>query len=552
MKLDYNPSNQTFILRVPRAEFDPNVLMEEYGFNFAEANSTPAEAVLFTRAPYVAVSFAHIATERAVAQLRDITERIDASWAISSPKTFVVPPDRKLWAFQTASVDYALTCQHALIGDPPGLGKTMSAIVMANEIRAKRTLIVCPASIRLQWAEKILEWSWPRTKHADLAIILSSRYGVPDHLRWTIISWDLIHSPGLWAALSMQRFDLLVLDEAHNVRNNATRRSRAVFGGGDIQVADPLMSRCERVVALTGTPLPKRLANAYNLTRHLCPDAIDFMSEDRFNAHYNSIETGVSSNGKFWKDEWSGNEAELQNRLRANFMVRHDKRAVMPQLDYPSFNLIRVQETKLVKAALVAERMLEIDLSNLEHLPASQWADIEASRQEMGLAIAPQVAEYAMECFDGGEGKLVIFAWHIAVLDILENMLARFGVIRVDGRDGAKSKYRKVREFQNDPKKRVILGNVLSLGTGTDGLQNAASHGLLVEADWVFGNNEQCADRLDRGGQRQKVQFDIFVAPGSIAEKVLTIALDDAKTAHKALDRRPQDRLQLGGMKPIL
>jgi SNF2 family DNA or RNA helicase len=85
---------------------------------------------------------------------------------------------------------------------------------------------------------------------------------------------------------------------------------------------------------------------------------------------------------------------------------------------------------------------------------------------------------------------------------------------------------------------RFIIGNVLSLGTGTDGLQDVCSHALLAEADWTHGNNVQCFDRLDRGGQRAQVQGDIFVAPGSIAEKVLASALRKAQVTFKALDRR--------------
>lgn len=564
MKLDFNPATNAYILRVPRAEFDPTVLMQEYGLDFAEANSTPTEAVLFTRQPYVAASFAHLATPRAAAKLQRITAEIEKSWATETQSRFTVPPDKELWAFQNVSVEYATQRTHSLIADPPGLGKTMDAVVLSNEMQAKRNLVICPASIRLQWAEKILEWSWPRITRADIAILLSSRYGTPSSQwwerpgrHWAIISWDLIHNEGLWKALVKEQYDLLILDEAHNVRNNETRRSRMVFGGGDKPVDVPLKSRCERVLALTGTPLPKRLSNAYNITRHLCPDAIDFMSQDRFEAHYNSVETGTFSRADgsigFWKDEWSGNEAELQNRLRANLMVRHNKRDVMPQLSYPTFNLIRVLETKSVRAALAAERLLEIDLTHLEAIPPELWGDVEKSRQEMGIAMAPQIAGYARECFDGGEDKLAIFAWHTAVLDILQKELAPFGVIRIDGSTSPKNKFKRVKEFQDDPKKRVILGNVLSLGTGTDGLQNVCSHGLLAEADWVFGNNEQCADRLDRGGQRNKVQFDIFAAPGSIAEKVLEIALSDAKTAHKALDRKASDRLQLvDGLNPIV
>jgi SNF2 family DNA or RNA helicase len=217
-------------------------------------------------------------------------------------------------------------------------------------------------------------------------------------------------------------------------------------------------------------------------------------------------------------------------------------------LEYPIFDLIRVQETGAIKAALQAERLLDIDPSTLSGKDAQALGHIAAARQQMGIAMAPQVAEYIAMLVEAGEEKLVLFAWHVAVLDILEGELEKYGVIRVDGRDGARRKYRKVQEFINDQSKQIILGNVLSLGTGTDGLQSVASHGLLAEADWIHGNNEQCADRLDRGGQRAKVQFDIFVAPGSIAEKVLAVALSDARVIAKTLDRKATDVVQFADL----
>jgi SNF2 family DNA or RNA helicase len=95
-----------------------------------------------------------------------------------------------------------------------------------------------------------------------------------------------------------------------------------------------------------------------------------------------------------------------------------------------------------------------------------------------------------------------------------------------------------VQEFIRDPDKHVMLGNTLSLGTGTDGLQQVCSHALLAEPDWVHGNNEQAFDRLDRGGQTRTVLGEIFVAPGSISERVLGSALRKGHLTNKALDRR--------------
>lgn len=553
VKLDYNPSKEVYILYVPRAEGNPDVIQQEFGFQFSVPASTPDTACLFTYEPYCAASFAAFATERAKAALLELTTTIDASWAQTSTRHIDLPPDKELWPFQRASAAYCLDRKHALDGDQPGLGKTPTAIAINNEIQARRTLVVCPASIRHQWRERIIEWDIHELDYRDVAVIISSRRGIPWPLpKWTIISWELVHSPGLWRALAKAHFDHLILDEAHYAKRIDTKRARAIFGGGDNPIAEPLISISEKVTALTGTPLPKRPQEAYVLARHMAFDAIEFMSQEDFNEKYNPIETGFFErpDGAFgmWKEEETFREAELQNRMRAHYMVRHMKRGprgVMNQLNYPLFDLIHVLETAPIKQALAAEALLDIDWRSMKGLDATALGHIAEARRLMGVAMAPQVADYIDMLIRGGKTKLTVFAWHIQVLDILCAKLEKHGIIRVDGSDGAKRKYTKVQEFINDPTKQIIIGNVKSLGTGTDGLQKVSSHGLMAEADWTHGNNEQCADRLDRGGQNETVQFDIFVAPGSIAEKVLAAALRDAEVTHKALDRQVTDSVWL-------
>lgn len=545
MILDYNPAQDLYFLRVPQHEADPNALMLEYGLDLSLPASTAKEAVLLTSEPYAAATFGHVATPAARERLSHILDQLDRSWAPSSGRHLDVPDDKELWPFQIASADYALQRPHALVADEPGLGKTATAITVANEMQASRVLVVCPASIRYQWCRRIAEWTTmglsyrlPASVNGNVYAIVSSSRGVDPAAAWTVISWDLVRSPGIWRALAKGQYDLLILDEAHYAKTHDAKRTRTIFGGGRDPAAEPLIERSERVLALTGTPLPNRPREAYTLARHLCWESIDFFSEDAFNERFNPQRTGQSSTGKVWVDERVGRTAELQNRLRANFMVRHLKRDVMSQLKLPIFDLIRVEETRAVKAALAYEKLLDIDPGNLEGADAEVLGHIAAARRMMGVAMAPQVAEYLRMLVEGGEDKLVVFAWHIEVLDILCGALQRYGLVRVDGRDSAKAKDRKVREFIGEPGTRFILGNVLSLGTGTDGLQEVCSHALLAEADWVMGNNQQCFDRLDRGGQRMQVQGDIFVAPGSIAEKVLASALRKAQVTYKALDRR--------------
>lgn len=219
-------------------------------------------------------------------------------------------------------------------------------------------------------------------------------------------------------------------------------------------------------------------------------------------------------------------------------MTRHMKREVMTQLKMPVYDLVFADETGAVKQALEAESLLDIDPENLEGADAEALGHVAVVRRQMGIALAPQVADYVSMLIDGGEEKIVLFAWHIEVLDILQERLAKHGVLRVDGRTSPTKKDRLTQMFIKEPSYHVMLGNIQSMGTGTDGLQLVSNHAVIAEASWTPGENIQCFDRLDRGGQERSVQGDIIVAPGSFSEKVLASALRKNQVIDKALDRR--------------
>ena len=546
MILDFNPTRQTYILRVPRASAD--VLRRDHGLDFSLPESRHDTAVLYTKDPFCAASFASYASPAAAAQLDWIGREVAASSAPSSDRHIALPPDKELWPYQRADVDYIMRRQHALDGDEPGLGKTCTAIAVANERQAKRVLVVCLASIRFQWERQIREWT--TLENPFCYSITSSRYGTSETANWTVISYELARNPAILRGLVKQHFDMLIVDEVHYTKNIGSKRSRAIFGYHDGRADDGesdevvtscLMDVCDSVLTLSGTPLPNRPTEAYVLCRALNHQSIDFLSEKRFRERFNPQSKGKTSTGKVWAHEEQGRLPELQNRLRAHIMCRHLKRDVLTQLKMPIYDLIQVAETGAVKQALEVERLLDFDPEDLAGADMELLGQVSTVRKMMGVAMAPQVAEYVAMLLAGGEHKLVLFAWHIEVLDILCAALGKYGIIRVDGRDSGLSKDRKVKLFQTDPAIRVIIGNVLSLGTGTDGLQHICNHALIAEPDWVPGNNIQCFDRLDRGGQRLQVQGDIFVAPDSIAGKILASALRKGKVVHKTLDARVDD-----------
>lgn len=560
MQLDYIQKTGAYTLWVPRASgISVQDLMMDHGLDLSATASTADQACLFTREPYAAVTFRDHATARATARLGGLITEIDASWRDKSSAHIKCPPDQELWAFQKADVEYALRRNNTLVADQPGLGKTPVGICFANEIAAKRVLVICPANIRLQWCKRIREWTtmrWPYIVYP----ILHGRAGVHPQANWTVVSYDLCRTEAVGKALSRLKPDLVILDEAHYLKTIDSQRTHAVFGdlatgwyrkpireGKTIVDYDKwfpgLASNCGAILGLTGTPLPNRPREAYTLARNLNWDSIDWMSEDTFAERFNpslkvekvNPETGKTS---FYIDERTGRHAELQNRMRANFMVRHLKRDVMPQLKLPLLDIIMMEETGPVKQALHAESLLDIDPDSLDIRDVEIMGHVAVVRRMMGIALAPQVADYVEMVLDGGEEKVVLFGWHIEVLNIYQERLAKYGVIRIDGSVTPGKKQLLVDKYRDDRSKRVLVGNMQSVGTGTDGLQDVCSHAIFGECSWTPGDNEQCIDRLDRGLQTQTVQADFLVAPNSLAEKILSAALRKRQTTHKALDKR--------------
>ena len=109
------------------------------------------------------------------------------------------PPNMVARPYQHAGVEYALARQHCLLGDAPGVGKTAQAILISNAIGAKRTLVVCPASLRGNWEEEV--WKWSTIPNVSSYVVGKASKGISNLHAYNIISYDLLRNPAIMAAL---------------------------------------------------------------------------------------------------------------------------------------------------------------------------------------------------------------------------------------------------------------------------------------------------------------------------------------------------------------
>lgn len=418
---------------------------------------------------------------------------------------------------------------------------TPTSIAFCNEVEAQRILVIVPASLRIQWGEVIKDWSMiPRVK---VSVMLNKKDGVHPTAHYQIMSYDAARDPAIIRALSRYRWDVLICDEAHKMKNIEALTTRAIIGNGrgeyhhGDQKMPAITNYCRHELFLTGTPLLNRPSEAFTLLRHVDHEAIDFMGWEKFKEHYNRQADMKSIGGKRFKLESTSLEYELQNRLRVNAMARHEKKDVMTQMKPPRYSVVKMMETGAVKSALDVEGMLGLSIEEIQTTKDFEiLGHIAEARRLMGEAIAPQIADYAIDFLEGSEEKLVIFAWHISVLNIFEAGLSKFGTVRVDGSKSPLARQKAVDDFIEKDNVRVFIGNMLAAGSGIDGLQKVCSRCYLAEPDWVPAQNEQAVSRLDRIGQENLVNAEVFVAPGSISEKILLKALEKLNVIHRVLD----------------
>jgi SWI/SNF-related matrix-associated actin-dependent regulator 1 of chromatin subfamily A len=453
--------------------------------------------------------------------------------------------------FQHAGVEFALAREHCLIGDEPGVGKTLQGILISNAIGAKRTLVVCPASLRLNWRAEI--WKWSNLPNImDLTyVVQKASDGVSTEANYVIISYDLLRNVHLLGAILDIPWDHIILDEAHAIKDvKRNKRTKAIFELRENTDA--------RFTLLSGTILPNQPIEVYNTCRLLDWSAINFMSVEDFREEYYDLGGGMIR-GPVWDDKlqanvskvhWSEsvrnqptNLADLQRRLRSKIMIRRLKEDVHKQLPSKQFHLVPLPLTPEIKAALkhpgweAATKLYDLDPGAFATKVDLFGEEVSTARRLLGEAKAGLVMRYIDDLLESGVQKLVVSAWHSSVLAVAKAHLARYGLAYMDGKTGMGARQKAVEQFQTDPKIRVILGQTAVIGEGHT--LTAAQDVVLCEPDYVPGRITQMIDRIHRLGQEgSHVIAHLPIAPGTLDERIVATAVGKDRAIHLALDAR--------------
>lgn len=479
----------------------------------------------------------------------DRTNRINASMAADIENvSYPVPDGLDYFPFQKAGIHYALECfarrKGCIIADEMGLGKTIQAIGCINATPYfKRALIICPASVKINWKRECERWlSRPMT-----VAVADSKYW-PDHADVVIMNYDILAHH--FNDLRREKWNLLVLDEAHFVKNSKAQRTIHITGGklkldGVKMDIDPLPA--DYKLLLTGTPVENRPKEIYPLASFCDPTL--WPNEWAFMNAYYRMETvmkprrgrkGLHPTKEFTEPR---NLDALQEKLRANVMIRRRTFQVIKDLPELRRQVIEIpsngisgrigKETELylqfeslqreINSARERDHMdalgsLKNDgyegarrtLMQLKADAQEALNHIATLRKENALAKMPYVMPYITEALESVD-KLVIFAYHREVVEELHRRIPDSAIFY--GTTNQSDRQKAIDDFQNGPLKVFIA----SIGSGSYGITLTAAQLLIcLEFSWKPGEMQQMEKRIHRIGQTSSVLIQYLVMEGSI------------------------------------
>jgi SWI/SNF-related matrix-associated actin-dependent regulator 1 of chromatin subfamily A len=441
-----------------------------------------------------------------------------------------------LFPHQVEGVAFLLGRRRAILADDMGLGKTRQAIVsMRHASPHGRFLVVCPASVKRNWAREILAIA-PASSVGVLEGSVAVPYPLPD---WTIVNYDILarHVEALGSAA----WSGIVFDEAHYLKNHTSARSRLAR-----QLVDRGTDAAPRgaandlaVYLLTGTPLtnrPRDLFVLLQLAGH--PLGRSFLS---FAKRYCAAE----KNDFGWKTDGASNLEELTAQLHG-VMLRRSKDAVLalpPKL--------RTWLPVTVPAGTGAREIRAVvDLLIRSTGPAEGaggggqgrerielLAHLTKARQQLAVAKGGATIDFVSGAVEQGE-KVIVFSCFDEPLQAFARAFGDQAVL-LTGRTPVKKRQALVDRFQNNDDVRVFLANIVAGGVGIN--LTAASQVVFNDLDWVPANHWQAEDRAYRIGQTRTVNVTYLVAMDTVDDFVQTVldtkgALVNAVVEGQAID----------------
>ncbi len=435
---------------------------------------------------------------------------------LSVPHNLLIEP----YEFQREGIAYAVEKKRCIMGDEQGLGKTVEAIGVLTVTRALPALVICPASLKLNWQRELSKFgglnaivlddsnqrTWQRffeLKRADGRPCMDVAIVNYESLKKFFVS--RIRREGRFTLKSVDfdpRKDLfrsVIIDESHKCKNVQTQQSKFVQG---------IAQGKEYILELTGTPVVNNNEDLIQQLR-IMDRLNDFGGYGKFMQRYCS---GMNK---------SSHVKELNYYLRKYCFFRRLKKDVLTQLPDKT-------RTYLVTDIDNRKEYRDAERDIIKYLREYQDADDEKVQRTIRGAVMVKMGllkqisargkvdgavDIIHNIVDGGQ-KLIVFCFLKEVVQALKREFR--DAVTVTGEDSVQAKQYAVDKFQTDERCKLIILNYRSGGTGLT--LTAASNVLFVEFPWTYADCVQAEDRAHRNGQKNAVNCVYLLGKDTIDE----------------------------------
>jgi SWI/SNF-related matrix-associated actin-dependent regulator 1 of chromatin subfamily A len=379
-----------------------------------------------------------------------------------------------------------------ILADDMGLGKTTSTVIASLESDVEKVLIICPASLKINWQREIENYT-----DKEISIIEGKKWEPSDY---TIINYDILknfHDPKHpdKSDILNYGFDLIVMDEAHYIQNKKAQRTK---------IANDIVKKVGKVWLLTGTPMTSRPMNYYNLL-----DLVDSPVADNWMAYAIRYCAGYQFSvgpKKVWNVSGASNLEELRDRTKPQVLrrLKEDILDLPEKIITPVYLRLKSRDYEKLMGEYYDWYNSSEDSTSL----TIQFSKLMMVRQVIAESKIKDTIEIAENIIEQGK-KVIIFT---NFTDTLNKIVDHFGktAVKLDGKMSKPQRQHSVDEFQNNEKINVFVGNLKAAGVGIT--LTAAEAVIMNDLSFVPADHSQAEDRAYRYGQKFSVSvyYPIF------------------------------------------
>jgi SWI/SNF-related matrix-associated actin-dependent regulator of chromatin subfamily A-like protein 1 len=393
----------------------------------------------------------------------------------------------------------------ALVADEQGLGKTIEALAWL-QLHRDRTpvIIVVPASVKLNWQREAEDWiPNPRVE----ILYGNDPWKITGDI--VILNYDIV--PGWLHTLKKLNAQVLILDEAHYIKTDKAKRTKAV---------KMLAKGIPYFLALSGTPIQNRPIEIYN--------AVNIADPGIFPSKWNFMNAFCAPkyNGFGWNFNGSSRADELHKILTSTVMIRRLKKDVLPELPDKVYSIVPMQLDNRQEYKFAEDHFIEFVRRSKGAYAAARASGAEALVQiealkQLAVKGALEESLNWISDFLETDQKLVVFATHKFVIDALMNRFGTKIAVKIDGTTPIADRQRAIDIFQHNTEVRLFVGNMKAAGVGIT--LTAASNMVFLELPWTGAEIDQATDRLHRITQKFMVNIYFLLAKNTIMDKLAKI-----------------------------